>query len=100
MLKDENLSKSKSAVAGLEGMKIFLQYCDLYGVKDKVVFDLSLARGLDYYTGVIFEAVLLSKNLIEFFLKPMNFNPAATIIWSGKKKKKKFDFRFRSIGGR
>lgn len=24
---------------------------------DKVVFDLSLARGLDYYTGVIFEAV-------------------------------------------
>jgi len=25
-----------------------------------VIFDLSLARGLDYYTGVIFEAVLQS----------------------------------------
>nr|GEZ63306.1 histidine--tRNA ligase, cytoplasmic [Tanacetum cinerariifolium] len=24
---------------------------------DKVVFDLSLARGLDYYTGVIYEAI-------------------------------------------
>ncbi|XP_070006124.1 histidine--tRNA ligase, cytoplasmic-like [Nicotiana sylvestris] len=24
---------------------------------DRVVFDLSLARGLDYYTGVIFEAI-------------------------------------------
>lgn len=25
---------------------------------DNIVFDLSLARGLDYYTGVIYEAVL------------------------------------------
>ena len=28
----------------------------------KVSFDLSLARGLDYYTGVIFEAVMLDKD--------------------------------------
>lgn len=27
----------------------------------QVSFDLSLARGLDYYTGVIFEAVLTGK---------------------------------------
>jgi len=26
---------------------------------DKISFDLSLARGLDYYTGLIFEAVLV-----------------------------------------
>lgn len=28
------------------------------GVLDKIQFDLSLARGLDYYTGIIYEAVL------------------------------------------
>lgn len=28
------------------------------GLKDKILFDVSLARGLDYYTGVIYEAIL------------------------------------------
>ena len=31
----------------------------------QVMVDLSLARGLDYYTGVIFEAKLLSKWTVE-----------------------------------
>ncbi|KAL1432765.1 hypothetical protein MTO96_012970 [Rhipicephalus appendiculatus] len=39
-------------------MRLFFEYCDLYGITNKVSFDLSLARGLDYYTGIIFEAVL------------------------------------------
>merc|ERR1712010_332841 len=43
---------------GLEEMKLLLKYCDIYGCGDSVSFDLSLARGLDYYTGVIYEAVL------------------------------------------
>lgn len=68
LIKDEALCKSKSALAGLEGMKLLLKYCDLFDVQDKVVFDLSLARGLDYYTGVIFEAVLLGGNAINFCL--------------------------------
>ncbi|KAL4229742.1 hypothetical protein ACF0H5_010131 [Mactra antiquata] len=58
LLKDEGLSKSKLAVEGLEELKLLLTYCDLYKISDKVVFDLSLARGLDYYTGVIYEACL------------------------------------------
>ena len=33
------------------------RYCDIYGCSEVVSFDLSLARGLDYYTGVIYEAV-------------------------------------------
>ncbi|EEB20453.1 histidyl-tRNA synthetase, putative [Pediculus humanus corporis] len=65
LMKDENLCKSKSSVSGLEGMKLFLKYCHLYGIGDKVVFDLSLARGLDYYTGVIFEAVLLDQSVLD-----------------------------------
>ncbi|ELT88203.1 hypothetical protein CAPTEDRAFT_183902 [Capitella teleta] len=55
---DERLSKNKLVMQGLDEMKLLLRYCDLYGVLDKVSFDLSLARGLDYYTGVIYEAVL------------------------------------------
>ena len=43
-------------------MKTFLKYCELFGCADVVSFDLSLARGLDYYTGIIYEAVLLGDN--------------------------------------
>lgn len=59
LLKDENLSKNKMAMEGLEALQILVRYCDLYGTMDNVMVDLSLARGLDYYTGVIYEAVLL-----------------------------------------
>lgn len=58
LLEDENLKKQKLAVEGLEEIKLLLKYCQLYGIADKILFDLSLARGLDYYTGVICEAIL------------------------------------------
>ncbi|XP_046422174.1 histidine--tRNA ligase isoform X1 [Neodiprion fabricii] len=56
--KDEILMKQPAAVSGLEAMELLLKYCDIYKITDKVVFDLSLARGLDYYTGIIYEAIL------------------------------------------
>lgn len=65
LLNDEFLTVSESAKRGLEDIKLFLHYCDLYQIKDKVIFDLSLARGLDYYTGLIYEAVLESSNKEE-----------------------------------
>ncbi|XP_012136357.1 histidine--tRNA ligase isoform X2 [Megachile rotundata] len=55
---DADLMKQASVVKGLECMELLFKYCDIFQVQDKVVFDLSLARGLDYYTGVIFEAIL------------------------------------------
>ncbi|KAI1898484.1 hypothetical protein AGOR_G00072820 [Albula goreensis] len=58
LLQDLKLSQSKQACAGLTDMKQLFSYLQLFRVTDKVVFDLSLARGLDYYTGVIYEAVL------------------------------------------
>ncbi|XP_055371061.1 histidine--tRNA ligase, cytoplasmic isoform X2 [Condylostylus longicornis] len=61
LLQDEKLSKVKSAVAGLEAMKLLLTYCHSMGLEKKILFDLSLARGLDYYTGVIYECVLNSE---------------------------------------
>merc|ERR1712212_1285058 len=57
-LLESKLAESKSAKQGLEDMKLLLRYSSLYGGGEGVSFDLSLARGLDYYTGVIYEAVL------------------------------------------
>jgi len=57
-LLESKLAESKSAKQGLEDMKLLLRYSSLYGCGEVVSFDLSLARGLDYYTGVIYEAVL------------------------------------------
>lgn len=61
LLKDPTLCSSKSAVDGLEALKLFFRYANLLGVKERVRFDMSLARGLDYYTGIIYEAILTSK---------------------------------------
>ncbi|KAL0974239.1 hypothetical protein UPYG_G00217550 [Umbra pygmaea] len=58
LLQDPKMSQSKQACAGLTDMKQLFSYLQLFQVTDKVVFDLSLARGLDYYTGVIYEAIL------------------------------------------
>ena len=40
----------------LGDLSVLFEALDKSRCIDKVVFDLSLARGLDYYTGVIFEA--------------------------------------------
>ncbi|KAL1953793.1 hypothetical protein VTO42DRAFT_2254 [Malbranchea cinnamomea] len=54
---DETLLANESAKAGLEDMTLLVEYLDAFNVLDKVSFDMSLARGLDYYTGVIYEVV-------------------------------------------
>ncbi|NXE99488.1 SYHC protein, partial [Menura novaehollandiae] len=59
LLQDPKLSQNKLAKEGLGDMKLLFEYLTLFGITGKISFDLSLARGLDYYTGVIFEAVLL-----------------------------------------
>ncbi|VFQ65568.1 unnamed protein product [Cuscuta campestris] len=50
------LENSESALA-LDELEILFKALEKSKCINKVVFDLSLARGLDYYTGVIFEAV-------------------------------------------
>jgi histidyl-tRNA synthetase len=40
-------------------MKQLFTYIEAAGVIDYITFDFSLARGLDYYTGLIYEAVLM-----------------------------------------
>lgn len=45
------------SVHALSELEILFKYLERSGCLNKIVFDLSLARGLDYYTGVIYEAV-------------------------------------------
>lgn len=47
------------AQEALEDMRILFDYLDAMGKLNKISFDMSLARGLDYYTGVIYEAVCI-----------------------------------------
>ncbi|XP_050711698.1 histidine--tRNA ligase-like isoform X3 [Eriocheir sinensis] len=55
---DELLKQSPAAQAGFADLTLLYQYCKSLGCADHLVFDMGLARGLDYYTGVIYEAVL------------------------------------------
>ncbi|WPH02441.1 histidyl-tRNA synthetase [Acrodontium crateriforme] len=55
--KDEKLSANESAKAGLDDMGLLFTYLKTFGVLQNISFDMSLARGLDYYTGVIYEVV-------------------------------------------
>jgi histidyl-tRNA synthetase len=55
---DALLTADKVAGEGIKEMKTLFGYLDVFKVTDKMSFDLSLARGLDYYTGIIYEAVV------------------------------------------
>jgi histidyl-tRNA synthetase len=54
---DEKLSANASMKAGMEEMDTLFTYLEACEVLDVISFDLSLARGLDYYTGIIYEIV-------------------------------------------
>ncbi|KAI5479019.1 histidyl-trna synthetase [Pseudohyphozyma bogoriensis] len=55
--KDEKLMANKMAKEGLDDLTLLFGYLDCFGATKRISFDLSLARGLDYYTGLIYEAV-------------------------------------------
>lgn len=55
---DAKLGANTRAKEGLDDMTLLFKYLDVLNVTRYVSFDLSLARGLDYYTGLIYEAVL------------------------------------------
>jgi len=58
LVSEKLLDSNPLAVKALEELNILFEYLEIFGSLDKVIFDLSLARGLDYYTGLIYEAVL------------------------------------------
>ncbi|KAN0134399.1 hypothetical protein V8E53_007897 [Lactarius tabidus] len=58
LLADATLTANAKAKQGLDEMGTLLTFLDAYKIADKISFDLSLARGLDYYTGLIYEAIV------------------------------------------
>lgn len=55
--KDEALMANAKAKKGVEEMETLMDYLSAWGALEKISFDLSLARGLDYYTGIIYEVI-------------------------------------------
>jgi histidyl-tRNA synthetase len=51
------LMSNVSAAEALRELGVLFEYIHLLGCTSRITLDLSLARGLDYYTGVIYEAV-------------------------------------------
>jgi histidyl-tRNA synthetase len=87
---DPVLTADESAKKGIEDMKLLFNYLEAFDVLDSISLDMSLARGLDYYTGVIYEVITEG-----------SAPPAATVAaatsdghpprQSGRKEKKKSD---------
>jgi histidyl-tRNA synthetase len=57
----ELLNGSKIGIEGVEELTFMAQIFEGSGVKDETLFDMSLARGLDYYTGPVFEGRCLGE---------------------------------------
>jgi len=55
---DKIFEGSEVGQVGLQEMEKLFEYLECLNSIKNVSFDLSLARGLEYYTGMIFEAVL------------------------------------------
>lgn len=54
----ENIEDNYGAVEGLAELKEFLKYAKILGIDKYLEIDLSLVRGLEYYTGPVFEVML------------------------------------------
>jgi len=54
---DLNLKDNKNMQKGLEDMSLLFRYLSAFQILPSIEFNLSLARGLDYYTGLIYEVI-------------------------------------------
>jgi histidyl-tRNA synthetase len=59
--KAERMMKSGEGKEGVKELKELLEYCELMGFEIKI--DISLARGLEYYTGPVYEVYLKSSKV-------------------------------------
>ncbi|KAG9313834.1 histidine-tRNA ligase [Chiua virens] len=55
---DDTLMSNLRAKDGILEMELLFTFLGAYNVLNKISFDMSLARGLDYYTGIIYEATV------------------------------------------
>lgn len=62
LMEAKKFGDHKGALEAMEDLRICFEYLEAMGKLKFISFDLSLARGLDYYTGVIYEAVCMNGN--------------------------------------
>lgn len=78
---EDLLKQNEFSQTGIKDMHILADYVEAFDISDYVIFDLSLARGLDYYTGLIYEAITLGsappKNAHELKQKSKESNEEA-----------------------
>ncbi|KAH7027503.1 histidyl-tRNA synthetase-like protein [Microdochium trichocladiopsis] len=79
---DPALSANASMQQGMKDLDLMFDYLEAFNAFAPVSFDLSLARGLDYYTGVIYEVVTEGS-------APSTTPAAAEVVPAPSKKNKK-----------
>ncbi len=57
------LQQSETGMKGLTELRTLFRYIDSFGLSESAELDLTLARGLNYYTGAIFEVKALDENI-------------------------------------
>lgn len=62
LTESKKFGNHKEAAEAMEDLRICFEYLEAMDKLQFISFDLSLARGLDYYTGVIYEAVCMNGN--------------------------------------
>jgi len=62
LMEGKKFGKHAGALKAMEDLRICFEYLESMGKLQFISFDLSLARGLDYYTGIIYEAICMSGN--------------------------------------
>ncbi|KAI9913729.1 hypothetical protein PsorP6_005772 [Peronosclerospora sorghi] len=60
LVKENVFGNNVDAKRAMDDLALLFNFLEAMGVLDVISFDLSLARGLDYYTGLIYEFVLTS----------------------------------------
>ena len=63
LLSGGELAANPQAKQGLGDVRLLFDLCQDMHVDGQLQFDMSLARGLDYYTGIIYEAVLTNSEV-------------------------------------
>ena len=63
ILDSKDIKNSPKAKEALEEMKLLFEYTDALNISQYLSYDLSLARGLDYYTGIIYEGILIGQGV-------------------------------------
>ncbi|KAL9940038.1 hypothetical protein V8E36_000743 [Tilletia maclaganii] len=86
---DAALAGHSLASAGLKDMALLFNYLRVFNILPRVSFDLSLARGLDYYTGLIYEVITTGSAPPSFSSAPTAAAAAAEATPSKKSKSNK-----------